>query len=264
MDKFETYRDRIDSYVQGRMDEEERWSFEQIMTEQPALRTEVDLHMSYKHSFQRKDLLDFKSILDQVAAEHAQAAEDSNSITVKKVRPFYWLIAAAVIGILIVSVIVWNQEPKLRYQKYVQIEVPHTPDKFSNSRDEFDKVDSIFFALESQLRGKNIERVELKSLIGFIEKAGNDKTYQERYQEANDLLLAQAYLLYGNPKKTLRILDKHWPSDNTTCAVNYYRAVALLELNRNQDAKRVLEALDCPTVNNIVMELLRIVKNLQE
>ncbi|MEM7373756.1 MAG: hypothetical protein AAF587_34355 [Bacteroidota bacterium] len=256
MDKFESYREQIEAYVQGRMEEEQQQRFEQILAERAELKAEVDLLMSYRQSFQRKDLIDFQAALSKASAAHALRDE---TIQIKKRRTQYWLVAAAVVGVLVLTVMLWNRQPKQDYLEYAQIDVP-----FSTYRsDDIEQIDSLYLYLESQVSIGNIEGEKLESLIEMIVEAAKNETYLRRYQLANEILLARAYLLDGKAKSALRIIEKNWPENMSACSINYYRTIALLELDRKEEAREILEKLDCPDINQTLTELLEIARRKQ-
>lgn len=264
MDNFEVFRNRIDTYIQDRMDASQRLSFEKVLADQPELKAEVDLQQSYHDSFKRKDLLDFKMKLEEIADAHEVSRTDAQATKIAFFRNPYFL-AAAAICLLFASILalVNYRQHSHTYLPYAEVVVPFISNNSSHTRAEMDGVDSLFFYFETQINTKNAEQSQLLTLIEAMEKTSSIEDYQQRYQQATDVLLARGYLEYGHPEKTLNILNRHWQVDNTTCSINFYRAVALLELGRNREAEKILTGLKCTAIQQEVAELLKISKTNQ-
>jgi len=259
MDGLGVYSEQIDAYVQGRMEEAERVRFEEIIAKNPALKEEVDQLLSYHESFGRNDVWDFQATLASVSKDYHTTKKAKTRPLLKLVTPRF-LGAAAVVGLLAISLAFWwgNRPTPLQYPQYAEVVVVY--ESQDRVRDQVSTIDSLYSYFETQVNKQASKPVRTTQLIKELERYNRASDYQAQYQLAHDLLLARLYLKAGYPKKTLALLDRHWPEDQRACGVNYYRAIALLEVDRKSEASSILSTVDCESIE--VHDLVKALQNI--
>lgn len=227
--KFE----RIESYLQGKLSEDERSQFEQDLAKDQALKSELELHRSLHEEF-TDDVLDLKSKLNSIASESPLKIEKSDS---KRGMPLvYKIISIAAIFLLAIIFLPNLLNPSMNqdeiYASYYE-PYPMALNQRSTSEDQQNVI--LNNAIQSYLDGNYAEAS--KSFNTLYAEDPNDiyLLYQASSKQANNELSA-AIDLYD---QVIANGDSKYTEQAT-----WYKGLALLENGNKVEAKKVFTSID--------------------
>ena len=110
-------RDKIDAYLKGELNEEEKQQFEKEIDKDEMLAQELHFHDMTQHHI---ELLEDRRITEQVKAIHQEELKKrKRKAVVKQIR--YWVVAASILLVLALSWRLWNSpttNPDALYAEY--------------------------------------------------------------------------------------------------------------------------------------------------
>lgn len=265
-----TYKNKIDAYVHGRMNSEDRQSFEREMAQDPDLQKEVQLVLQLKRNYADRNIYEFKKRIDGLKSGSEEKL-DSEKISTGAIP--LWIKIVSVAAMLAVVFGLWNivdyEEKTTPFKTEITSKLesedlrdPIIEDLIINTRSsgsqrtDLTTSDSLFIDLHewfNQLTAKEVR--ELNGFIQHTEQLLMKQQFPDRYKESARVLLSRAYLLQSKPKKARRALHSIDSNSPIYCHARYYRAISLSAIGRNKEAKQVLDAFECKSFAKPFREL---------
>lgn len=227
--------ERIEQYLQGRLSKAEADAFETEMLADPALADEVALERDLLESLTETDVHTFRATVETI---HRQKQEAQIIPFVSRRR---WILAASVLALVVAGYFVVDglltPSPGALYQAY--FEAPAAEEFMSpvvfKVRDEEET--AVFTPKEQALR----KVADLYREKNYAVALTAMQAIEPENAAAHAYQLGVLYLVNGQPEEALEQFALG-ESANRTGAI-WYRALALLQLDRPAEAREQLEKL---------------------
>lgn len=265
MDLNSKYESEIEAYVHGDMSAEAKHDFEKILDSNPELKSEVNLLLSLKESYNRKDVYDLKRKL-----EGFSLIRESNEVKNKSKKTFFWAIAAAAIIIIAFGLVYFisdNVNSSLNYKSEIisglasfkiidpEFKVLLSISNSRSSNSELTLSDSLFLDIHSVFDQAKLNEAELPKFIDYGRAILKKTEFPTAYKESTTILLCRAYLIQNQPKEALSILESV-PSDSQySCFAKYYQSIALAILKKFDEANSNMKSEECNDFKTVFKSL---------